>query len=76
LAELPKTFRDTVVVTRRLGIRYLWIDSLCIIQDSSMDWARESSKMQGVYAGAILNISADASTNSDVGLSLEERVGS
>ena len=35
---LPKTFRDAITVARRLGIRYLWIDSLCIVQDDSLDW--------------------------------------
>jgi hypothetical protein len=42
LASLPRTFRDAVTLTRRLNFRYLWIDSLCIIQDDSDDWARES----------------------------------
>lgn len=36
--ELPKTFQDAIVITRRLGARYLWIDSLYIIQDSVEDW--------------------------------------
>jgi hypothetical protein len=40
LASLPKTFQDAVLMTRRLGIRYLWIDSLCIIQDDGDDWDR------------------------------------
>jgi len=72
---LPKTFQHSVVVTRRLGIRYLWIDSLCIIQDSPEDWKEESAKMQDVYAGAIINISADAAANSSVGLSLGKGLG-
>jgi hypothetical protein len=37
-ANLPQTFQDAVVVTRSLGFQYLWIDSLCIIQDSFRDW--------------------------------------
>jgi len=35
---LPKTFNDAIVLTRRLGIQYIWIDSLCIIQDDDLDW--------------------------------------
>jgi hypothetical protein len=35
---LPKTFRDAIVVCRQLGIQYLWIDRLCIVQNSSIDW--------------------------------------
>ncbi len=38
LASLPKTFQDAILITRQLGIRYLWIDSLCILQDSPEDW--------------------------------------
>ncbi|KLU90181.1 hypothetical protein MAPG_09145 [Magnaporthiopsis poae ATCC 64411] len=66
--ELPKTFRDAVEVTRRLGVSFLWIDSLCIIQDSVEDWARESSKMHRVYRNSYLNLAAGASPNSMGGL--------
>lgn len=38
LSTLPKTFEDTVRITRRLGFRYLWIDALCILQDLKADW--------------------------------------
>jgi hypothetical protein len=44
LESLPKTFRDSIQVTRALGYKYIWIDSLCIIQ-STADWERESVKM-------------------------------
>lgn len=57
--ELPKTFRDAVKVTRYLGIRYLWIDALCICQDDADDWARESASMKSIYAGAYAVIAAD-----------------
>jgi hypothetical protein len=40
--ELPKTFQDAILITKKLAIDYLWIDSLCIIQDSKDDWAKES----------------------------------
>lgn len=66
--DLPKTFRDAVLVTRTLGLQYLWIDSLCIIQDSPADWEREASRMASVYMGAYATISAAASENSDGGL--------
>jgi len=45
---LPKTIMHAIWLTRRLGICYIWIDSLCIMQDSKDDWAQESAKM-GVY---------------------------
>lgn len=67
LSEMPKSFRDAVVVTRRLGIQYLWIDSLCILQDSATDWENESAKMAEVYKNSVLTISASSATNSHVG---------
>jgi hypothetical protein len=57
--ELPLTFRDAILFTRGLGYRYLWIDSLCIIQNSHEDWVIESSHMQDYYKHAVLTISAD-----------------
>ncbi|KXX74358.1 hypothetical protein MMYC01_208370 [Madurella mycetomatis] len=54
VAELPRTFRDSVTLVGRLGLRYLWIDSLCIIQDDADDWARESAQMANVYRNAHL----------------------
>jgi hypothetical protein len=65
--NLPKTFRDAISVCRSLEIPYLWIDSLCIIQDSKEDWAREAASMSYVYSNSHLNISADWSPNSDGG---------
>lgn len=61
--ELPKTFQDAVDITRRLGIDYLWIDSLCIIQNSEDDWEIEASRMADIYEGAYLTIAATASAN-------------
>ncbi|KAH7417832.1 heterokaryon incompatibility protein-domain-containing protein [Cadophora sp. MPI-SDFR-AT-0126] len=66
--SLPRTFQDAIVVTRRLGLTYLWIDSLCIIQDSMEDWEKESKEMQNVYANAVINISADSAGDSSMGL--------
>ncbi|KAL9094176.1 MAG: hypothetical protein Q9165_003591 [Trypethelium subeluteriae] len=45
-------------MTRALGIRYLWIDSLCIIQDSNVDWAREGSQMDKIYKNARVTLAA------------------
>ena len=45
LEQMPKTFRDAIIVARQLDLRYLWIDSLCIIQDSADDWSKESAEM-------------------------------
>ncbi|KAK0657597.1 heterokaryon incompatibility protein-domain-containing protein [Cercophora newfieldiana] len=56
--ELPKTFRDAIALTRRLGVRYIWIDSLCIVQDDLRDWEVESAKMCDIYSRAYLTIAA------------------
>jgi hypothetical protein len=64
---LPKTFQDAVIITRRLGLRYLWIDSLCIIQDSISDWEEESSSMGQYYRNAQFTIAAAGAHDSSVG---------
>jgi hypothetical protein len=66
-SHLSKTFQDAVHLTRALGIRYLWIDSLCIVQDNLEDWSKESSKMSSVYEQAFLVISATAAAHGGIG---------
>jgi hypothetical protein len=68
LNDLPKTFRDAVEVARKLEVPYLWIDSLCIVQNSAIDWASESSKMNDVYNNSYLNLAAAASLDANGGL--------
>jgi hypothetical protein len=58
LLELSKTFRHTIEVARSFNLRYLWIDSLCIIQDSKSDWEHESDLMSKVYRYCFINIVA------------------
>lgn len=67
MAEMPRNFRDAIVVTRMLGIRYLWIDSLCIIQDSSDDWLHESAKMGEIYKNSLITIAATNAHESAAG---------
>lgn len=59
---LPKTFQDAITVTRALKIRYLWIDSLCIIQDDPEDWATEAKLMEDVFSSAYCTIAASSAT--------------
>ncbi|KAJ5240348.1 uncharacterized protein N7469_001939 [Penicillium citrinum] len=68
LKLLPKTFVEAIAVCRRFSIPYLWIDSLCIIQDSVADWRAEAASMEDVYSNSRLNIMATASQNSHEGL--------
>ncbi|KAK1728310.1 heterokaryon incompatibility protein, partial [Colletotrichum acutatum] len=62
--HLPKTFQDAIKVTRGLGIDYIWIDSLCIIQDNKDDWEKESTKMEEVFSAAYCTISAASARSS------------
>lgn len=68
LRKLPRTFVDAIEITRRLGIRYIWIDSLCIIQDSTEDRLNEVALMESVYSNSHCNIAATASRNGQGGL--------
>jgi hypothetical protein len=68
---LCKTFQDAIIVTQALELSYLWIDSLCIIQDDEHDWDQESATMADVYGDAIVNIAATNATDGSVGLFVE-----
>ncbi|KAK1708530.1 heterokaryon incompatibility protein-domain-containing protein [Colletotrichum lupini] len=62
-SSLPEGYRDAVRLTRKLGIRYIWIDSLCIIQDDKDDWRAEAAHMASVFQGAHVTISGAKSSN-------------
>ncbi|KAF2212744.1 hypothetical protein CERZMDRAFT_12598, partial [Cercospora zeae-maydis SCOH1-5] len=68
IAMLPQTFRDAIHFTRLVGIRYLWIDALCIIQDSHDDWLHESLLMARTYSFAVLNIASTSASDGRGGL--------
>lgn len=70
-ASLPQTFKDAVYCALKLDVRYLWIDSLCIIQDDNEDWERESAKMSVVYSEAYLVIAAASAEADDIGFFTE-----
>ncbi len=67
LSTLPKTFQDAVEITGWVQIRYLWIDSLCILQDCHDDWTRESCKMRDVYKNSLLTIAATGAVDPSIG---------
>ncbi|KAI9868480.1 MAG: hypothetical protein M1813_005924 [Trichoglossum hirsutum] len=62
---LPTVLRQALEFTYKLGGEYLWIDSLCIIQDDVLDWSNESKKMAGIYKSAILTLAASCAEDSD-----------
>lgn len=63
ITTLPQTFQDAITATTRLGLSLIWIDALCIIQDSEEDWRVESMKMSEVYSRAYINLAAVASAD-------------
>ncbi|KXH50461.1 heterokaryon incompatibility protein [Colletotrichum nymphaeae SA-01] len=65
--DFPQTVRDAVEITRGLGLKYLWVDAICIIQDSAEDWEKEASKMASVYSDAYFTISAATAHTSTEG---------
>ncbi|KAI6083359.1 heterokaryon incompatibility protein-domain-containing protein [Hypoxylon rubiginosum] len=76
---LPRTFQDAVTICRDMGVSYLWIDTLCILQQSpgltkaqieitEKDFAEQNSVMANIYQGSYFTISADISTNMDSGI--------
>lgn len=64
---LPKTFLDAIHIAKSLGFQYLWIDSLCIVQDDMDDWNRESALMTSVYGCSSLNIAASSAKDGSFG---------
>lgn len=73
LSSLPRTFRDAIMITRNLGFRYIWIDSLCIIQDCSEDWKANCQKMSAIYGSSTLTIAALCAKKSDDGMFCDRR---
>jgi hypothetical protein len=67
LTSLPRTFHDTIIVARNLGVSYVWIDALCIVQDSKPDWAQESADMSRIYRSSLFTIAASNAPNSHSG---------
>lgn len=66
-SDLPQTLQDSITISEKLGIQHLWIDALCIIQDSEDDWTVEAAKMGGIYLGSIVTIVPATSSSSGHG---------
>ncbi|KAJ9644085.1 hypothetical protein H2199_003953 [Coniosporium tulheliwenetii] len=67
LSSMPKNFSDAVHVAKSLDLKYIWIDSLCIIQGNKKDWQEHVLSMRSIYANSILNISATRSSHANGG---------
>lgn len=70
---LTKTFKDAIEICSYLEIDFLWIDSLCIIQDDPKDWQMESAKMASIYGNSKLNIAADGARDGTIGCFLKRK---
>lgn len=71
IEALSQTFRDSIHILKTLGLSYVWIDSLCIIQDDKDDWQRESQLMASVYGSSTISISADGASDGSKGCFFE-----
>jgi hypothetical protein len=72
--NLSRTFQDALFATAALGFEYIWIDSLCIVQDSLQDWEKESKTMGHVYRNSVCNLTSSAFGSEEDGLFPAQRV--
>lgn len=66
-SDLPCTFKDAIDTSRNMGIRYVWIDALCIVQDDHDDWASQAPLMGTIFQNATCTIAAHSAEHSDYG---------
>ena len=67
-AEIPPTLRDAILFAHHLGVDYIWIDALCILQDQLSDWMKEAAQMASVYRNSLLTLSATSSPDVSAGI--------
>ncbi|KAK0704513.1 heterokaryon incompatibility protein-domain-containing protein [Lasiosphaeris hirsuta] len=67
LSTLPQTIQDALTVAHGIGLRYLWVDALCIVQDDYDDKDEQIAQMHKVYRGAYVTISAATASTSHEG---------
>ena len=67
-ADLPKTLQHAVTIAHKMDFEWIWINQLCILQDSNEDWSLESSRMAEVYGNSAFTICADSSSSTEDGI--------
>jgi hypothetical protein len=73
VSVLPQTIKDAITVTINMGYNFIWIDSICIVQDDEQDRTKEIARMPEIYSNAICSIAASFPTNAQQGF-LQDRV--
>ncbi len=68
ISMVRKSMQDAFTATLELGVEYIWIDSLCILQDSTDDWLKESAQMGDIYRNACCNVAVTGFQNVEQGL--------
>jgi len=74
LRSLPQTIRDAIAITRHFSYRFIWIDALCILQDSTSDWESEAAVMGRIYANATFTIAAASASAATEGIFTDRRI--
>lgn len=64
---IPRTFQDTIQFLLSLGIKNVWIDSYCIIQDDPLDWQEQAAQMASIYQNSYITLAATSSLNNESG---------
>ncbi|KAK4199651.1 heterokaryon incompatibility protein-domain-containing protein [Triangularia verruculosa] len=65
--DIPKTLYEAIEFVQHLGLSYIWIDALCIIQDDVLDWEKEAAQIKKIYESALLTLSATSSPDVSAG---------
>jgi hypothetical protein len=58
IEDIPKTYLEAMHITQSLSVEYIWIDSLCIFQDSKEDWTLEAAAMASIYTNSYCTVAA------------------
>ncbi|KAF2179715.1 HET-domain-containing protein [Zopfia rhizophila CBS 207.26] len=65
--QLPINFQHAISFARRLGLVWIWIDALCIVQDDPLDWEKEAAQMASIYQNSYVTLGATKSSHADGG---------
>lgn len=74
MSNLPLSFQDAIAITRDLRVPYVWIDSMCIVQDSPSDWEKKAAEMCYVYSSSFLTTVAVGSDDSSQGYRTDQAI--